>query len=624
MTSNYTMQAIDFNRNNLDKSNSPYLMQHQDNPIHWQEWKKEVLAYAQKENRPIFVSVGYATCHWCHVMAKEAFSDSEIADFLNKHFVSIKVDREQRPDIDQHFMNFLTETQGNGGWPMNVILTPDQKPFFAGTYFPLESSLTARPGFKQVLEKVYDWYQKNSQNIKTYAPTNNFDTEAQSEQTLLGKIKNGFDAEYGGWGNSVKFPSYNTLIFLLSYFTEYPAKDVKHMITFTLDQMAKGGLQDHLQGGFFRYCVDRQWRIPHFEKMLYDQAMLLWVYSLGFKVFGDDLYKKAAQGIISSLDNVFANNNLYYSATDADTNHKEGMTYLWSSEELKEILSEKEWQEFTSVYDLAEENKLDGKWHLVKKTKFSPADIEKKLLEVRNRRTQPEKDRKIITSWNALLGTAYLLAGRYFQDDSYTKRGLNLYQQLMTAHWDNETLAHSSFEDRLQRQSFLEDYASALLLSTYVYEEDFTNLELIKKLRSKLMEYFKEGKWVESIEEEDFKEVEASFFDHPTPSSISLAEEALRRSTLILGEVDKRNLKYRMSLSSDFYNLVGFYKLGNFHEIHSKEGLNYLSLPINSIALKGQEYQDCYKMECRRFENQKTLLDALNKKHFLLLSNYQS
>lgn len=241
MTKKYTMKITDFNRNNLDKANSPYLRQHQDNPIQWQEWKKEVLDYAQKEKRPIFVSVGYATCHWCHVMAKESFSDPEVADFLNKYFVSIKVDREQRPDIDQYFMNFLTETQGSGGWPMNVVLTPDQKPFFAGTYFPLNPTF-GHPGFKQALEKVYDWYQKNSQNINSYIPTNNFDTGEQSEQVLLEAIKDRFDAEYGGWGNSAKFPPYNTLLFLLNYFSEHPSKDIKNMITLTLNQMAKGGL----------------------------------------------------------------------------------------------------------------------------------------------------------------------------------------------------------------------------------------------------------------------------------------------------------------------------------------------------------------------------------------------
>ena len=603
---------IDFTKNNLDKANSPYLRQHQNNPIHWQEWKKEVLDWAQEEKKPVFVSVGYATCHWCHVMAKESFSDPEIADFLNKYFISIKVDREQRPDIDGHFMNFLTETQGSGGWPMNVILTPDQEPFFAGTYFPLESAF-GRPRFKQVLEKVYDWYQKNSQNIKPYTSSSEFDTEVKSEEALLDTIKNRFDKKYGGWGDSVKFPSYNTLIFLLNYFTEYPSSDIKDMITLTLNKMAEGGLYDHLQGGFFRYCVDRQWKIPHFEKMLYDQAMLLWVYSLGFKVFGENLYKEVTQGIIVSLDNVFAEDNLYYSATDADTNHQEGATYLWTQDELKEILSETEWQDFTSVYDLSEENKLDGKWHLVKKAENLLPEIERKLLEARNKRAQPEKDRKIITSWNALLGVAFLIAGRYLQDDSYKKRGLDLYQRLMATHLDDEALAHSSFEDSLQMQPFLEDYASLLLLSTYVYETDHMNLESVKKLRSKLMKYSKEGKWMESIESEDFKPVAASFFDHPTPSSISLAEEGLRRSTLILGEVDKRILKYRMPLSSDFYNLVVFYKLGNFHEIHSKKGLNYSDLPINSIQLKGSEYQNCYKMECQRFENQKSLLDALNK-----------
>ncbi|PJC32248.1 hypothetical protein CO050_00750, partial [Candidatus Roizmanbacteria bacterium CG_4_9_14_0_2_um_filter_38_17] len=299
--------------------------------------------------------------------------------------------------------------------------------------------------------------------------------------------------------------------------------------------------------------------------------------------------------------------------------HAEGATYLWSQDELKEILSETEWQDFREIYDLSQENELEGKLHLVKKTnKFLPS-IERKLLEIRNKKVQPDKDRKIITSWNALLGIAFLIAGRYLKNDSYKKRGLYLYQQLITAHWNDEILAHSSFEDHLQKQPFLEDYATTLLLSTYVYEEDFTNLELVKKLRSKLIEYSKEEKWMESITDGDFQPVEASFFDNPTPSSISIAEEALRRSSLILGEVDERNLKYKIPLSSDFYNLVVYYKLGNFHEVHSQESLDCSSLPVNSIQLKGQEYQDCYKMECRRFENKKSLLDELNKRSFFAI-----
>ncbi len=608
------MEIIDFNKNNLGKTNSPYLRQHSDNPIHWQEWRKEILDYAQKEKKLIFVSVGYATCHWCHVMAKEAFSDHEIASFLNKYFVSIKVDREQRPDIDQHLMNFLTETQGGGGWPMNVILTPDQKPFFAGTYFPLVSTYD-RPGFKQILEKVRGWYLENSGNIKPYAQGSEFEvkTTVESDEMLLNTIRNRFDIDYGGWGGGPKFPPSNTLLFLLSYYTEYPSDDTRTMIIKTLDNMMRGGLHDHLRGGFFRYCSDRKWKIPHFEKMLYDQAMLLWVYSLSFKAFGDDVYRIAASKIVDCLDMVFVKDDVYYSSTDADTHHEEGATYLWSQEELKESLSAKEWQEFIGVYDFSQDHMLDGKWHLVKKENNFLQDIEQKLLKVRDMRAQPEKDQKIITSWNALLGIAFLVAGRYLKNDTYKSRGLKLYQRLIHIHWDGETLAHSSFEDHTQKQPFLEDYASLLLLATYVYEENSTDLAFIKKLRSKLMEYFKEGSWMESTEGWDFKPVAASSFDSPTPSSISLAEEALRRSSLIIKETDERILQYKMPLASDFYNLTVFYKQGNFHEIHSPQKLLYSDLPFNGIQLRGQEYQDCYKMVCRKFKHQKDLLDTINK-----------
>jgi len=603
---------INFARNNLDKSSSQYLKQHKDNPIHWQEWNKDVLEYAQKEDKLLFVSVGYSTCHWCHVMAKETFSDRKAADFLNQHFVAIKVDREQRPDIDAYFMNFLVSTQGNGGWPMNVFLTPEGKPFFAGTYIPAQPSF-GRPGFTQVLERVYEWYRKNSSQIQPFTFSKEQEAKVDDLNTLLEIIKRGFDREYGGFGFNMKFPPYNTLIFLINYLEGNPSDEIKQIITQTLDQMAKSGLYDHLQGGFFRYSVDREWRIPHFEKMLYDQAMLMWTYSLAFQVFKKNLYKKIVEGIERCLENVFLNGDVYYSATDADTNHKEGATYLWNVQELQQILSKTEWEEFAKVYDLSEKNYLDGKLHLVKKTATFLPEIEQKLLTVRNKRPQPDTDKKIITSWNSLLGIAFLLASRYLNDKSYKDKGLKLYQKLLSKHWDGQRLTHSLVDESLQKEGFLEDYSAFLLLSTYMYEEAFEEKSLILELKKKVLSFLKENRWMESIQSTDFQAVEASQFDHPTPSSISLTEEALRRTAIILGDNNKRDLHYQTSLSSDFYNLVVYYILGNFHEIHSKEKINYISLPLNAIQLKSNKYQDCFHMTCQQFRTQNDLLEFLKK-----------
>ena len=261
---------INFNKNNLDQAASLYLQQHKDNPIHWQEWSTEVLEHAKKNQKIILVSVGYAACHWCHVMAQEAFSNKEIALFLNQHFVCIKVDREQRPDIDHYMMNFMQETQGQGGWPLNVFLTPDQKPFLAVTYVPITDGY-GLPGFLDLLQHIQKSYQQQGPKIPTYHPHTHA-LELVEEQQLIEVIKNYFTG--AGFGAGPQFPPHNTLLFLLSWYEQHKDREIKDILEKILDVMAQGGLHDHLQGGFYRYCIDESWTIPHFEKMLYDQAKI--------------------------------------------------------------------------------------------------------------------------------------------------------------------------------------------------------------------------------------------------------------------------------------------------------------------------------------------------------------
>jgi len=271
----------DLQRNNLDRSDSPYLRQHRDNPVWWQEWGGDVLQEAIQKNKPLFVSVGYSTCHWCHVMAAEAFTDPVTAEFLNHNFICIKIDRETRPDIDQYLMHFIQAQSGSGGWPLNVFLTPDQRPVFALTYAP--ASADSQRGMQPLLmiaEKVLEYINAHGAEIEPF----HFSAEtpaAARPDTLIAELLSGHDPLYGGFGMGQKFPPHSTLLYMLYYLSIEKHPELEKVCRLTLDSMRRGGLHDHLQGGIFRYCVDRQWTIPHFEKMLYDQPLTLGLASSG-------------------------------------------------------------------------------------------------------------------------------------------------------------------------------------------------------------------------------------------------------------------------------------------------------------------------------------------------------
>lgn len=404
---------MDLSRNNLDKSTSPYLLQHKDNPVHWQEWSEELIEYAKEVDKPLFVSVGYATCHWCHVMAAEAFSHKESADYLNEHFIPIKIDREQRPDIDRYLMEFLVATRRSGGWPLNAFLSPEMKPFAAFTYIPIKAKY-GMPPFLQIIQQVKRFYDAEKKNLTPYDPSGRMPGDL-GEERLIPLIRGNFDEVFKGWGSGNKFPPHNTLLFLQYYYRWKPDTPVDDMITETLDTMMLRGLHDNLQGGFHRYCVDDKWTIPHFEKMLYDQAMLLWNYSLAYDVFGKKEYAQVARGIVKCLKETYLEDGLFVSAHDADTDHVEGETYLWTERELKKLLNKKELKAFLDHYEITKKGNFEGKNHLIrKKTGYGKeiSAIEEKLLEVRRKRVQPFTDRKKVTSWNALAGIGLLMAGK--------------------------------------------------------------------------------------------------------------------------------------------------------------------------------------------------------------------
>jgi len=587
--------VLDIQRNNLDISSSPYLRQHAKNPIWWQEWSSEVIEEAVRENKLLFVSVGYATCHWCHVMAADAFSDRVIADYLNQHFICIKVDRETRPDIDQFLMHFITAQNGSGGWPLNVFLTPDIHPIFALTYAPGHGSGSISP-FLDITKKVYDYYINHRDKILPFQAVEKPPSIIE-EKMIIKELLTYFDSVDGGFGRGQKFPPHTTLLYLLYLLCVEKNDNIQKMCGITLDAMRLGGLNDHLQGGIFRYCVDKKWTIPHFEKMLYDQAMALWCYALAYRVMDKKAYKAMAENILRCLEECFKDNGLYISAYDADTEHIEGATYIWRYDELKEFLSAEEFHRLSESYFIFPEGNFNGAIHLIRKNDLPLRDIEEKLLVIRNQRIQPNKDNKILCGINALVAIAILQAARFLEKPKLEARAVQIIKSLMARFWDGKTLAHSLSNGIIQKQNFLFDGACMLIAITMLNEND-ESWYIPMCAMSEYVKSFQEGeKWVES-RSEDFQTIYASWLDHPIPSSVSLAEMGLTRAVLLNGK-GFRGEVYRQPYHADFFNLAVMLRNGLFHLFTTKKGVNWNKLPPNSLQMRGEPQTDCYRGVCR-------------------------
>lgn len=416
------MTARRFDRNNLGLSRSPYLLQHADNPVWWQEWSRETVDESVRRGVPIFVSSGYATCHWCHVMAAGAFSDPSTADLLNRNFVCVKVDREERPDIDHYLMEFINMQKGSGGWPLNAFITSDLRPFLSFTYLPAEAE-RGMPGLHEVAAQVAEYYRDQGAAVKAFEPSRSL-PERREPEDLVPELLRMFDNRYGGFGMHQKFPPHCTLLYLLYFLFTEDSPDAKMICRKTLDAMRLGGLNDHLQGGIFRYCVDRKWKIPHFEKMLYDQAMALWCCSLGCAAFAVDgeAFRDMALNIVRSLEECFEVDGLFLSAFDADTGHEEGATYLWDHSELEGLLKHEDFEALKKIYEIEPGGNFEGRIHLVKKIDKSLPRIDAKLLETRRKRPQPQADTKILCGDNALTIIALLQAGWFLGVEEYTRR----------------------------------------------------------------------------------------------------------------------------------------------------------------------------------------------------------
>ncbi|MEJ5351581.1 MAG: thioredoxin domain-containing protein [Melioribacteraceae bacterium] len=509
--------------NRLAKENSPYLLQHANNPVDWFPWCEEAFEKAKREDKPIFLSIGYSTCHWCHVMAHESFEDEKVAEILNKNFVSIKVDREERPDIDNIYMLVCQIITGRGGWPLSIFMTADKKPFYAGTYFP-KYSYAGRIGFVDLLNHIIELWKtrkdellRSTDEITRYLKLQFKSSEDENlhpdilKRTFI-SLKNNFDEIYGGFGTAPKFPTPHNLIFLLNYYLNSKEEDALKMALKTLEEMRKGGIYDQIGFGFHRYSTDEKWLVPHFEKMLYDQALLIEAYSNSYKITQDEFFKNVVYEIYSYLNReMLSSDGAFFSAQDADSEGEEGKYYLWTTTELKEILQDK-YEIVKKIFNLSDEGnflnelnrKLTGKniLHLsdrlnniLEKLNISFDEYEKTrnvLLDHRSKRIPPLKDDKILSDWNSLVISSYVNAYIIFNDDIFLKSALKCYEFVEKNLFDGKRLFHAFKNGNKLAEGFLDDYAFLIKASLDLYKTTLDEKYLINsvQLNSILYEEF--------------------------------------------------------------------------------------------------------------------------------------
>jgi len=419
--------------NRLINEKSPYLLKHAHNPVNWYPWCEEAFEKAKKEDKPLFVSIGYASCHWCSVMEKESFEDKEVARILNDHYVSIKVDREERADIDAVYMQACQVLGSNGGWPLNVFIGSDGKPFFAGTYFPKEDKYNMA-GFITVLKLIANYWAQNREKLleiggKVTDIIERKDSPSEIKEKWLhdaaADIKKAFDYTYGGFLGAPKFPMASTWLFMLRYSRLFNDENALGLVKYTLDKMAMGGIFDHVEGGFCRYSTDEKWLVPHFEKMLYDSAQLISLYAEMYMITKNDMYKRICERTIAyAFRELMDEKGAFYTSQDADSGGVEGDYYIFSDEEIKNALPKELYDSFTKACNVTGEGNFEGKNVLSVNTLEETPEIKKAfelLKEIRKSRVKPALDDKILSGQNGLMIAALSKAGRIFRQDAYIK-----------------------------------------------------------------------------------------------------------------------------------------------------------------------------------------------------------
>lgn len=493
--------------NSLANETSPYLLQHAQNPVYWYPWGEQALQKAKSEDKPILISIGYAACHWCHVMAHESFEDPETAQLMNDFFVCIKVDREERPDLDQIYMTFVQMTTGSGGWPLNVFLTPNQEPFWGGTYFPPQDRY-GRPSWKKVLSQVSNFYHnektalhENLEKIRV-AFKENIDSQVGTELpgsedfiTSVSSLSHAFDSLHGGIGRAPKFPPVQVLsLFLRNYQLTHDTSFLE-MVTLTLRKMAQGGIYDQLGGGFARYSVDERWLVPHFEKMLYDNAQLVSLYLDTYQVTHDSFYLRIVRETLDFvMREMLSPENGFYSSLDADSEGEEGKYYVWDKREIDELLGDHS-PIFCDYFDVTESGNFAGKniLHIqtelnatAKRFKLNHDTIQQildscreKLNNARNSRVRPPLDDKALTAWNSLMLSAFARAYQVFGEEKYKQVIIKNISFIRNRLYKNGRLLRSYSRGKAQYDGYLDDYALLIkaLFDSYESLFDISYLE---------------------------------------------------------------------------------------------------------------------------------------------------
>jgi uncharacterized protein YyaL (SSP411 family) len=564
--------------NRLAAESSPYLLQHQNNPVDWYPWGPEALKRSQAEQKPIFLSIGYSACHWCHVMEHESFENAEIAAAMNRDFVCVKVDREERPDLDQIYMSAVQAMTGRGGWPMSVFLTPDLQPFYGGTYWPPRAG-RGMPGFDQILHAVAQaWRDKRehvheqAKELTSHLQSAQVSPDAEGEltdallHTAAAALERAFDFQHGGFGRAPKFPHAMDLMLLLRVYRRWPREGILDMVRLTLDRMAAGGMYDQLGGGFARYSVDERWLVPHFEKMLYDNALQASAYVEGYQALGDERYATIARETLDYLlRDMCDKDGGFYSAEDADSEGEEGKFYVWTPEQIVAVLGEAAAKTFNYVYDVSDEGNFDGHNILnLPKTLAQAAKLlgrdeaglaaelaesRAKLLAERSKRIRPGLDDKVLVAWNALAIEAFAKAGAALNERRYVDAATKAADFILsTIVRKDGRLLHTWRRDATggtaKLDAYLDDYAYLVTALVTLYEATFEErwideaVRLVEIMRQRFADAANGGFFFTADDHEQLIARNKDFLDQSVPSGNAMAALALVRLAKLTGRTD--------------------------------------------------------------------------------------
>ena len=624
--------------NRLVNEKSPYLLQHAYNPMDWYPWTDEAFEKAKREDKPIFLSIGYSTCHWCHVMEKESFEDEEVAGLMNDVFVSIKVDREERPDIDGIYMSVCQMMTGGGGWPLTIIMTPDKKPFFSGTYFPKRQKFN-RIGMMELIPRIKEVWLKKREDINKSAEeitnalkrSSNQDQKTEITKEIFDRAfesyKQRYDSTFGGFGNAPKFPSPHNLMFLLRYYYRTNNESALEMVTQTLTRMRLGGIYDHIGFGFARYSTDREWLVPHFEKMLYDQAMLCMAYTEAFQITQSELFKQTACEILEYvLRDMTHPEGGFYSAEDADSEGEEGKFYLWTTEEIKEILKD-DTDLFFQLFNVAADgNYLDESKgmmtgtnilhlkdtveNLQKSDSYSNIDLKdfigrtrKLLFDEREKRIHPHKDDKILTDWNGLMISAFAKAAGVFDNEAFKQAAEKSMKFVLTKlRKEDGKLIHRFRDGEAGLPAHIDDYSfiiQALLdLLELTFDPNYleTAIELTNILTDHFLDKQNGGFFFTAEDGEELITRQKDIYDGAYPSGNSVMLSNLLR----LGRLTSDN-----SYESAAEKMIDFFsgQVNNYPSIFSQflTGMDFLLNKTFEIIIAGAEESKEVKEAIKKF-----------------------